>query len=101
MAIYGYARADSTGIDDQAAYLQAAGCTEVFSDFRISTDEPGPGWRRLIDAVQDGDTLRIGAWSRLTRRVDTAAAMRDMLATLGVRVEVVGYPSVGAGRARA
>ncbi|MEU5436858.1 recombinase family protein [Streptomyces sp. NPDC020719] len=89
MAIYGYARTDSAQIDEQAVSLSASGCDLVFSDFRISADAPGDGWRTLVDTVQPGDTVRVLGWSRLTRSVSTARFMEAALADLGVRVEVL------------
>ncbi|WP_431980781.1 recombinase family protein [Streptomyces qinglanensis] len=89
MTVYGYARTDSAQIDDQAADLYASGCTTVFSDFRISRDDPGPGWRELVATVQEGDTVRVTHWSRLTRSADTAQFIRATLADLGVQVEAL------------
>ncbi|WP_411140118.1 recombinase family protein [Streptomyces sp. x-80] len=89
MTVYGYARTDSAQIDDQAAELYESGCTTVFSDFRISTDEPGTGWRDLVGTVESGDTVRVLEWSRITRSADTARFIRDTLADLGVQVETI------------
>ena len=89
VTVYGYARTNSAQIDDQAAELSASGCSTVFSDFRIST-EGGDGWRRLVEAVQPGDTVRVVEWSRLTRDATTAGFIRDTLGALGVSVEVLG-----------
>ncbi|MBA0054281.1 hypothetical protein E0L36_26550 [Streptomyces sp. AJS327] len=89
MTTYGYARTDSAQVDDQAATLYAAGCEVVFSDFRISADDPGPGWRELVDAVGPGDTVRVVDWSRLTRSAEAARFIRSSLEDLGAHVEVL------------
>ncbi|MGW2633827.1 recombinase family protein [Streptomyces chattanoogensis] len=90
MTVYGYARTDSTQIDDQAATLYESGCAIVFSDFRISTDAPGTGWQELVETVKAGDTVRVVGWTRLTRSAETAQFIRASLADLGVQVEVIG-----------
>jgi DNA invertase Pin-like site-specific DNA recombinase len=89
MTTYGYARTDSVQIDDQATELYASGCETVFSDFKISSDAPGNGWRELVDTVRAGDTVRIVDWSRLSRSAATVAFIETSLADLGVGVETL------------
>ncbi|GAU67316.1 site-specific recombinase [Streptomyces sp. NBRC 110611] len=89
MTVYGYARAVTHKIDDQTEKLYASGCSTVFSDFRISTDAPGDGWRELVETVKAGDAVRVLSWPYLTRDVRTHEFIRASLADLGVQVETL------------
>ncbi|MFG2141500.1 recombinase family protein [Streptomyces sp. NPDC048650] len=89
MTVYGYARTDSTQMDEQADELLASGCTHVFSDLRTCGDAPGSGWRELVDTAQAGDTVRVVSWTRLAHSAETALLIQASLTSLGVHVETI------------
>ncbi|MGI8307179.1 recombinase family protein [Saccharopolyspora hattusasensis] len=88
MTVYGYARTSSILPWDQVKDLESSGCARVFADTAGGT-ETGPGWAALIETVERGDTVRVVAWDRLTRRADFARFVAENLEKLGVGLEAL------------
>lgn len=72
--IYGYARVSTNGqdlygtsLDDQVAVLKQNGAETVYSDAYTGTKMHRPEFDKLMDAIQDGDTLIVTKLDRLGR----------------------------------
>ena len=72
--IYGYARVstDAQDLTIQRDQLTAAGCERIFSDRFTGTDADRPQLKKLMAALDPGDTVIIPAVDRLRGTLPTS-----------------------------
>ncbi|MCW1926945.1 recombinase family protein [Bhargavaea beijingensis] len=88
---YGYARVSTVGqdLDDQLARLKAEGCDVIYSEKITGTRADRPEFQRLLDALQDGDTLTVTKLDRFARNAEDAIHTIKALLKRGVRVHIL------------
>jgi len=94
--VYGYARVSTKGQDkygnslqDQTEKLKAAGCEQVFHDSFTGTKMERPEFSKLMEKLQDGDTLIVTKLDRFARTAADGAKTVQELVNRGVEVNVL------------
>jgi DNA invertase Pin-like site-specific DNA recombinase len=105
MAVYGYARASTTGQDVsiQEAALQATGCKVIRSEKASGASREGRAeLAMLIDFLREGDTLMVTRVDRLARSIMDLQNIVHELKTNGIALKATEQPidtSTAAGKA--
>lgn len=88
---YGYARVSSLGQDltDQLARLKAEGCDVIYSEKVTGMKADRPEFQRLLDTLQDGDTLVVTKLDRFARSAEDGIHTIKALLKRGVRVHIL------------
>lgn len=94
--VYGYARVSTTGqfiggtsLDDQEDVLVSAGATKVFSDAYTGTLMHRPEFDKLMEVIQDGDTLIVTKLDRLGRNSEGIISLIKSLLKRDITVRVL------------
>lgn len=94
--IYGYARVSTTAqakdgnsLEAQQEALKNAGAVEVWSDAYTGTKTDRPELTRLLEVMQDGDTLTVTKLDRIARNLRQGLDLIDGLNDRGIRVHVL------------
>lgn len=94
--IYGYARVSTKGqfkdgnsIEAQEKALREAGATEIFADAFTGTKTDRPEFDKLLDILQDGDTLIVTKLDRFARSMSQGSMLVSELIDKGVRVYIL------------
>ena len=94
--IYGYARVSTLGqardgnsLDAQNKALTEAGAEKVFSDAFTGTKTDRPELDKLIDMLNDGDTIVVTKLDRIARNLIQGVELINQLNKNGVRVNVL------------
>mgnify|MGYP003369416076 CR=1 FL=1 len=94
--IYGYARVSTTGqkehgnsLDDQVQKLTAAGAEKVFSDAFTGKTMDRPELKKLLNVLQNGDTLICTKLDRFARTAIEGVPMIMDLVDKGVTVNIL------------
>lgn len=94
--IYGYARVstkgqakDGNGLDVQKAALEAAGAEEIYEEAFTGTKKDRPVLNKLLDELQQGDTLVVTKLDRIARSASQGAELVKGLLEKGVTVRIL------------
>ena len=94
--IYGYARVSTAGqgrdgnsLEDQVAALQKYGCQEIVEEAFSGKTMERPKFQRLLDLLQDGDTLVVCKLDRFARTaIEGVQTVRELFER-GIRVHIL------------
>lgn len=94
--IYGYARVstatqgrDGNSLEDQVAALEKYGCQEIVQEAFSGKTMERPQFQRLLDALQEGDTLVVSKLDRFARTaIEGVQTVRELFER-GVRVHIL------------
>lgn len=94
--IYGYARVstkgqakDGNGLDVQKAALEAAGAEEIYEEAFTGTKKDRPVLNKLLNELQQGDTLVVTKLDRIARSASQGADLVKGLLEKGVTVRIL------------
>lgn len=94
--IYGYARVSTKGqatdgnsLQAQERDLREAGATQIFTDSFTGTKIDRPELTKLLEVLQEGDTLIVTKLDRFARSVSQASDLITKLIDKGIRVNVL------------
>lgn len=94
--IYGYARVftsgqakDGNSLEDQKQKLIAAGATQIIEEYYTGSTTNRPEFSKLIDKLQDGDTLVVTKLDRFARSAGQGVQLIQELIGGGVSVNVL------------
>ncbi|MCR5684836.1 MAG: recombinase family protein [Lachnospiraceae bacterium] len=94
--VYGYARVSTTAqakdgnsLEAQEEVLKAAGALMVYSDAYTGTKSDRPELNRLLDMLQEGDTLAVTKLDRIARNLTQGIELINGLNRKGVKVHVL------------
>ncbi len=94
--VYGYARVstnaqakDGNSLEAQEEALKAAGAVKVYSDAYTGTKSDRPELNRLLDMLQEGDTLAVTKLDRIARNLMQGIDLINGLNMKGVKVHVL------------
>ena len=94
--IYGYARVstsaqakDGNSLEEQKQKLIAAGASEIIEEHYTGTTTNRPEFSKLIDKLQDGDTLVVTKLDRFARSAGQGVQLIQELIGRGVSVNVL------------
>ena len=94
--IYGYARVstatqgrDGNSLEDQVAALKKYGCQEIIQEAFTGKTMERPQFQRLLDELQEGDTLVVSKLDRFARTaIEGVQTVRELFER-GVRVHIL------------
>lgn len=88
---YGYARVSTTNqdLEGQLQTLKAEGCEEIYSEKFTGTKTDRPQFKKLLEVLQEGDTLVVTKLDRFARSVSGAIDTVKELFNKGVKVHVL------------
>ena len=99
--IYGYARVSSRGqyiegtsIDDQMRVLKENGAMQIFYDTYTGTKMHRPEFDKMMDAVQDGDTIIVTKLDRLGRTSEGIIRLIKDLIDRDITVKVLNMGTI-------
>ena len=94
--IYGYARVstatqgrDGNSLEDQVAALEKYGCQEIIEEAFSGKTMERPKFQRLLDRLQEGDTLVVCKLDRFARTAIEGVQVVRELFERGVRVHIL------------
>ena len=94
--IYGYARVSTRGqakdgnsLEYQARLLREAGAEQIYSDSFTGTKADRPEFNKLIDTLEDGDTLIVTKLDRFARSLSQGSELITELIERGIKVNVL------------
>lgn len=94
--IFGYARVSSKGqardgnsLEAQTKKLTEAGAKEIFTDVYTGTTTDRPELDKLLNILQEGDTIVVTKLDRIARSVQQGISLIDGLVEKGVKVHVL------------
>lgn len=94
---YGYARVSTKGqakdgnsLEVQEKQLREAGAEKIYKDIFSGKKIERPQLKKLLNAVDDGDTIIVTKLDRFGRTIGQASEMITQLIDQGVKVEVLG-----------
>ena len=94
--IYGYARVSTKGqaregnsLEAQVKELEAAGATKIFIDTFTGTSDDRPEFKKLMIAIEPGDTLVVTKLDRFARSIHNGSMVIDSLLGAGVKVNIL------------
>jgi DNA invertase Pin-like site-specific DNA recombinase len=88
---YGYARVSTLGqdLESQLQTLKGEGCESIIEEKFTGTKMERPKFSKLLDELENGDTLVVTKLDRLARNVREGIDVVEGLFTKGVRVHVL------------
>lgn len=99
--IYGYARVSSRGqyiegtsIDDQVRVLKENGAMQIFYDTYTGTKMHRPEFDKMMDSVQDGDTIIVTKLDRLGRTSEGIIRLIKDLIDRDITVKVLNMGTI-------
>ncbi len=94
--IYGYARVSTKGqakdgnsLESQEQQLKEYGAVEIYSDSFTGTKLDRPQLDKLLDKLQDGDTLIVTKLDRIARSMTHGSELVTDLINKGIRVHIL------------
>lgn len=94
--IYGYARVSSIGqakdgnsLEAQEKSLKEKGCEKIFSEAFTGTTTHRPEFSKLLDILQEGDTLIVTKLDRFSRTADEGAKVVKELHERGIIIDIL------------
>ncbi|MER8969876.1 recombinase family protein [Mesorhizobium sp. M0808] len=92
---FGYARTSTTdqvtGLDDQVAALEKAGCKRVYKEHVSGAASRRERLERLMERLEAGDTLTVTKMDRLARNVRQLLEIVEDLQGRGVAVRILDF----------
>lgn len=99
--VYGYARVSTNGqdlygtsLDDQIDILKKSGAINVYADAYTGTKMHRPEFDKLMDAIQDGDTLIVTKLDRLGRTSEGIISLIKQLIDRDITVKVLNMGTI-------
>ncbi len=88
---YGYARVSTLNQDLEAQLqaLKSEGCEDVYSEKFTGTKTDRPEFNRVLDVLEEGDTLVVTKLDRLARNTKEGIEIIERLFAKGVKVHVL------------
>lgn len=88
---YGYARVSTLAqdLDAQIQALQAEGCEVIYKEKFTGTKIDRPEFNKVIEALQEGDTLVVTKLDRFARSADQGIQTVKALFARGVKVHIL------------
>ncbi len=94
--IYGYARVSTKGqakdgnsLEAQEKALRAEGATEIYREAFTGTKTERPEFTKLIDELQEGDTLVVTKLDRIARTAAKGIELVDGLLNRGIKIHIL------------
>lgn len=94
--IYGYARVSTRGqadngnsLENQEKVLKENGAVEIFTDSFTGTKMDRPNFNKLINKIQEGDTLIVTKLDRIARSVTQGCELITELLNSGIKVNIL------------
>ena len=94
--IYGYARVSTKGqakdgnsLEAQEKALREAGATEIYREAFTGTKTDRPEFTKLIDELQEGDTLVVTKLDRIARTAAKGIELVDGLLNRGIKIHIL------------
>lgn len=94
--IYGYARVSTKGqakdgnsLEVQEKLLKGAGATKIYADAFTGTKADRPEFEKLLEVLQDGDTLVVTKLDRFARSMSQGSELVSELIERGVKVNIL------------
>lgn len=94
--IYGYARVSTKGqakdgnsLENQEKQLRDNGVVEVYSDSFTGTKTNRPNFMKLLEKLQDGDTLVVTKLDRFARSMTQGSELVNELISKGIKVNIL------------
>ena len=94
--VYGYARVSTSAqakegnsLEAQEQALKAAGAVRVVSDAYTGTQTDRPELSRLLEEMQEGDTIMVTKLDRIARNLKQGLELIDGLNNRGIKVHVL------------
>lgn len=94
--IYGYARVSTKGqakdgnsLESQTKQLKENGATIIYTDSFTGTKTDRPEFTKLMDTLENGDTLIVTKLDRFARSVGQASELITRLIDKGIKVHVL------------
>lgn len=94
--IYGYARVSTKGqakdgnsLEAQEKALRAAGSTEIYREAFTGTKTDRPEFTKLLDELQEGDTLVVTKLDRIARTAAKGIELVDELLNKGIKIHIL------------
>ena len=94
--IYGYARVstakqmkDGNSIEDQTKQLKEAGAQEIITDAYTGTKLDRPNFTKMLERLQQGDTLIVTKLDRLARSAVDGNQIVQELHKKGIRIHIL------------
>ena len=94
--IYGYARVsthaqakDGNSLESQSQALKNIGAAEVWSDAYTGTKTDRPELNKLLEQLQEGDTLAVTKLDRIARNLTQGIELINNLSDRGIKVHVL------------
>lgn len=99
--IYGYARVSSdmqsrygTSLDEQERVIREAGAEKVFVDAYTGTKMHRPEFDKLMDALQDGDTLIVTKMDRIGRTTEGIVTLIKSLLARNITIRILNLGTI-------
>ena len=99
--IYGYARVSSdmqsrygTSLDEQERVIREAGAEKVFVDAYTGTKMHRPEFDKLMDALQDGDTLIVTKMDRIGRTTEGIVSLIKSLLARNITIRILNLGTI-------
>lgn len=94
--IYGYVRVstskqlkDGNSIEDQVAKLKGAGAQEIVIDSYTGTTTARPNFKKLLERLQQGDTLMVTKLDRFARSAIEGGVIVQELHEKGIKIHIL------------
>lgn len=94
--IYGYARVSTKGqakdgnsLEAQEKALREAGATKIYSDAFTGTKVNRPNFDKLLEVLEEGDTLIVTKLDRFARSMSKGSDLVNELINKGIRVWIL------------
>ena len=89
-----YAQAHGNSLTSQERELKHAGAQEVFADIYTGAKLDRPELKRLLDTIEQGDTLIVAKLDRVARSAKEGLSIIDDLFERGVNVRILNMGTV-------
>jgi DNA invertase Pin-like site-specific DNA recombinase len=94
--IYGYARVSTKGqahdgnsLESQKELLKQSGAAEIFEDSFTGTKTDRPEFNKLLEKLQNGDTLIVTKLDRFARSMTQGSELVTKLISKGIKVNIL------------
>lgn len=99
--VYGYARVSTDGqsrygtsMDDQVKVLKENGAIKVYSDAYTGTKMHRPEFDKLMESIQDGDTLIVTKMDRIGRSTEGIVSLIKSLLARNITVRILNLGTI-------
>ena len=85
-----YQKKSGNSLEKQEQDLRAAGAEQIYKDVFTGKKMERPGLDKLLEEVQEGDTIIVTKLDRLGRTLGQASELITQLIDRGIKIEVLG-----------